>query len=96
MCAIASSHLLTLLVQEGLTARIAVLDTEDCGGHCFVECEGFMVDITASQFGERAVEVHSLKQLPAKVFWCAMYRVSSVDALRQLLEELQWPEEQWP
>lgn len=96
MCAIVSAHLLQMLEDQGLAACIAVLDTEDCGGHCFVECEGYLVDVTSSQFGTRAVEVHRLDAKPDKVFWTALYRVSSADALRQLLEELDWPEEQWP
>jgi hypothetical protein len=50
LCGVASGHLFTQLRKAKLKARIRM---NDC--HCFVEYGGFIVDITATQFGRRKV-----------------------------------------
>lgn len=58
MCAIASTHLMIRLLKEGYTdARVRKVLVEYHGehlGHCYVEVDGWIVDITATQFDEGA------------------------------------------
>ncbi len=51
MCAIAAAELHRALVLNGYEPLIIV--SEDNGAcHCFVVCDGYLLDVTATQFGE--------------------------------------------
>jgi hypothetical protein len=50
MCAIAAGELHKRLSAAGLDSTIALRNSSD-EGHAFVICEGYIVDVTATQFG---------------------------------------------
>ena len=95
MCAIASARLMTLLQQQGLEASVRVWSTAG-NGHCYVECAGYLVDVTSSQFGRKPVEVHALNARPVERYWRGRHRFETVAELRKYMTRAGWPEEQMP
>jgi hypothetical protein len=91
-CAIASAHLHDQLVERGFSSRIAYNSH-----HCFVIVGGHIVDITATQFGERYKKIH-VQPLNRKVVrperWYIGRTFGSVKGLRNYMEREGWPPEQ--
>jgi len=50
LCGIASGEIWKRLKSAGIKARIHEYVESHGGGHCFVEAEGYLIDITASQY----------------------------------------------
>lgn len=69
-CGEASVFLAQMLKNEGFNPKIVLGN-----GHFFVVCDGLLVDITASQFGEDDVVVAQLDEInrrhPKKDWWIA-------------------------
>lgn len=57
MCAVASRALCTVLRNHGYKAKF-VLAQYCFGSHCWVELDGWIIDITATQFGSNYPPVH--------------------------------------
>jgi hypothetical protein len=55
LCAVAAGHLHRALQREGYKSRIAMNN-----GHCFILLEDYVVDVTATQFGEAKVFIKKL------------------------------------
>lgn len=100
MCAIASAHLFKLLTKAGIKAKLAYNSK-----HCFVLSNGYLVDITATQFlgcttrcSLPLTEIvlvekySSIKQRP--YWWTVEEKFDSIPALRDYQQETHWPEEQ--
>lgn len=90
MCAISAADLFTRLTKAGFRdVRIAANL-----GHCFVQCGGYVVDVTATQFGRRAVEVVPVGGASHAHFWCADHVFNSIDELRVHQLDEGWPSQQ--
>jgi len=61
-CAYASTMLYNRFINEGFRPKIVEGD-----GHYFVKCDEFLVDITASQFGQGMVCVKDWKNIQEKI-----------------------------
>lgn len=94
LCAIASGELHARLKRNGISSTIVLY--EGIGyGHCFVEVENHVVDITATQFGEREkVCVKPVEEARAKDFWNSVHRFNSVKTLKKYQRKIGWPQEQ--
>ncbi len=88
MCGVATARLFEDLLAAGFSPEIAI-NSE----HCFVICNGQVVDVTATQFGYRPVEVRPLMR-SQESFWeiCSTFRSSEELAEHQKING--WPEEQ--
>lgn len=101
MCAVAASELFIRLGKVGVQPTLHSVSTDD-GGHCFVEVDGWFIDVTATQFGEefKSVEIFSSKRKPAKFtkksnrWWSDSVKFSSVKELKKFLSD--WPDNQQP
>ena len=99
MCAIASAELFCRLKNEGFKPVLV-----HAFGHVYVELEGYIVDVTCTQFSIRypKVMVRKRERLPRdetnwrdREFWDnVLSRHRSIDSLRRKQESLGWPEEQ--
>lgn len=98
MCAIGAARLFTRLQRLGLDVSLALAEDEECSvGHCFVVCEGHIVDVTATQFDKRPVEILELAEAPLEAwFWQPVRLFGSVTELARYLDEDGWPENQVP
>lgn len=97
LCAIASAKLFEMLDREpGLTPSIAIWhDNKSHGVHCFLICNQYLVDITATQFGNFSkVEVINLLNVDKKRFYFWNYDtvIKSVDDLMMYQEHTPWVE----
>ena len=64
MCGIASAYLFNQLKKHKLNPTLA-----ENHGHCFVLCGGYVIDITASQFGFRRVVIEEKEELRGDGWW---------------------------
>jgi hypothetical protein len=88
LCAISSAYLCAELEAAGLRPK-AVL----APGHCYVECDEFLVDVTATQFGHGKIEVRNSSE-KQPFYWQGMSRHSSLKSLKRGLSY--WPAKQRP
>ena len=95
LCGIASAYLASLLRARGLEAEVVVWSSS-CEGHCYVECGGYLVDVTSTQFGRQKVELHPLAGKPKEPYWQGRRRFATTQALRTYLRRAGWPDEQIP
>lgn len=100
MCACLSAMLFRSLKRKKMPARLAMYDEGTRGdhGHVYVLCAGYIVDVTATQYGKnmRAVEivlddVDARNRLP---YWDYNYTFDSVRALVKCQRLLRWPDDQ--
>jgi hypothetical protein len=89
MCAIASAKLLEEIRSEGLEAKLACANQS----HVFVESYGYIVDVTATQFGDYD-PVFVTNNKPGE-YWDNVKYFDSVEEFNKL-EGHQWPVEQQP
>ena len=64
MCGIASAYLFKELKRYKLNPTLA-----ENNNHCFILCKGYIIDITASQFGYRRVVVEEKEELEGDGWW---------------------------
>ena len=99
-CAHGAVLLYQALSGLGLRPQLAVSEDDDSCGHCFVLCEGHIVDVTATQFGKSEVEILAYSQDPQDElfpwFWRARQLFDSPQELAAFLEDEGWPAEQIP
>lgn len=88
MCAIASGYLHRLFNKVGIESFLCVNHE-----HCFVVADGYIVDITASQYGFRPVTIVSTDKVDQE-FWFIEKRFKSVDSLLDYQIDAGWPFEQ--
>lgn len=92
-CAACSHKLFKRLKELGYKPQIIVNYW-----HCFVLCQGYLLDITASQFDTYDVDVTVIKYAERKhhYFW-KMDRVAKNSLeLEKILKKDRWPKDQWP
>lgn len=95
MCAIASSKLFEALDRvQGLKPELAIWhDRVSEGVHCFVLCNEYLVDITATQFGNfDPVEIINRFKIDKRryYFWNFDTRLKSIDDLILYQQEIPW------
>lgn len=98
LCAIASVYLGYLLKKAGYQPIYALR----VSNHCFIVCEGFVIDVTATQFNRKPIEI--LPVLEARkhcdrwgsVIWSIDESFTSPHYLVRRLKKDNWPEEQVP
>jgi hypothetical protein len=94
-CAIAATHLFLLLKKAKLKPCICANDE-----HVFVKCSGYIIDVTASQFGEKDVCVRKdngqYQSGERQNHWFCVTSHTSVKAFMksQSLRKSTWPHEQ--
>lgn len=101
LCAVAASELFIRLGKIGVQSTLCSVSTDD-GGHCFVEVDGWIVDVTATQFGSEfgSIEIFSSKRKPARFtkkgdrWWKDPMKFSSIKELKKYLAD--WPDNQQP
>lgn len=97
MCAVASAILFQMLVDAGFDAKIcyAVGQAFMDEAHVFCMVDDLIIDITASQFGLRDVEVLK-KGSPhsRRWFWTPQRKFSTVEQLAVRQRKDQWPRHQ--
>lgn len=84
------------LRRQGLDAAVVVwsIPTQ---GHCYVECSGYLVDITASQFGASEIEIHDLAaKPPGRPYWRDRHRFRDVKSLQDYVLRFGWDETEIP
>lgn len=92
MCAIASSRLWMLLSTKNIKTRFIVAD--DVGNcHVFLEYNGLILDITATQFDRQPIVVFPLARA-TEWYWTPMYVWDNPLLLQQHQIENQWAKEQ--
>lgn len=96
LCAIASARLCAELARAGFQPRVRVVHSARLSGHCFVECDGWLLDITATQFGLSSVEAHPFHARPAKEFWAPGIACDSLAELQATLLRHRWARRQVP
>ncbi len=91
LCAITTARLFTMLQEAGIKAVIVTNRK-----HCFLTTNGYLVDVTATQFDgvtEEVVvrKVASLKSTSVPYYWQPQFRLNSVEELAMHQAELSWP-----
>lgn len=67
-CAIVSTTLQEIFRKLGITATLVLsIDDDDNEGHCWVEVDEYVIDISATQFGGNRVEVFKFGKNPARI-----------------------------
>ena len=94
LCAITTAHLFILLQESGIKATIVTNRK-----HCFLTTNGYLVDVTATQFEGVTEEiivrkVASLKSTGVPYYWQPQFRLHSIEELAMHQAELMWPEYQ--
>lgn len=99
-CAIVSAKLHEMYVAEGIESKIIVADT-NFGCHCFLQVEEqFLVDITASQFGEDDICFLDWDDVPYRWYWKSdrknprMHEFGTVEELLTYQKKAGWPRNQ--
>lgn len=69
-CAKASLLLFKTLQRCGFTPKLKVWQSGELG-HCYVECDNYIIDVTASQFGGQEVEIVPLGHGAKRQYWKA-------------------------
>jgi len=92
-CARASAILSKLLDENHIDHDLVY---GDC--HVYIECDGYIVDTTSTQFSEKLgrVTVRSKEKMPKKNWWWwrTSRRFDSVEHLQRWQIGLRWPKEQ--
>jgi hypothetical protein len=101
-CAICSYEVFKRLRRAKLNPTfVQVWDGNGYDGHCFVECQGYIVDVTARQFigNLRSVEVRYNN--PGYWFWVrnsqinkSVHKANTTSQIQKLVKD--WPSEQNP
>ena len=94
MCAIASGWLHTALREAGLRATIHMNTSRPV--HCYVTVRGYVVDVTASQFGNDAVCIVPAREARKRFdYWrVAERRPRSAYELRMAQQDAGWEQDQ--
>lgn len=74
LCAHGALKVFYMLKKKGYSPKLVVWneagDSAELGGHCYVECDGFIVDITATQFGlSKTILITNIKDRKNHEFW---------------------------
>ena len=94
MCGIAAARLFTNLQDAGYQPQLAMRNSS-YDGHCFVIVDGFIVDVTATQFGLKPVEIVPLLPKPKRpIFWRETSLFDSVQQLVVRQKRSGWPDDQ--
>lgn len=94
-CARGSAMLWTALVKAGLSPVICLARSQD-GDHVFVMCENYIVDVTATQFGERPVCIKRFGRggLQPPWYWRCFKTFNDPNSLKQCQIEEDWPKDE--
>jgi hypothetical protein len=94
LCAITSVRLFFLLEEAGFSdVKLCVTEADD---HAFIQCAGYVVDVTATQFpnnGYKAVEVVPVAQATDDL-WQVGRSFKETEEMRRHFDH--WPEMQQP
>lgn len=88
-CAKGAVALFNLLVRSGQAPIIKVWQSGELG-HCYIQCQGYLLDVTASQFGLNPIEVVKLRNLKLPAFWRARKTLMSPVELVAYLKKHKW------
>jgi len=105
-CALAAIELFRRLYNAGFDPRL-VLSTDtgqpyiyardgciDYGeGHCYVLCDGYVIDITATQFGKKKIEIRGQRNIRNEWFWNPVLTFKTISGFRRRLLADCWGEE---
>lgn len=69
-CAKASLLLFKVLKRRGLAPKLKVWQSGELG-HCYVECDNYIIDVTARQFGGQNVEIVRMGRGLKRQYWSA-------------------------
>ena len=95
MCARASALLSTLLTQAKIKHELAYGD-----GHVYIECDGYVIDVTATQFGEQYGMTLIRPQFEMQnkelhdTWWRTSKLFKNINHLIRWQKKNSWPEEQ--
>ena len=96
MCAITSFEIFSILAQNGFNPEFVHNNS-----HCFVEVNGYVVDITARQFSHRFPNIIACKRnklpkskLGHSSIWESRFRCTTPKEIKKSLKD--WPYEQLP
>lgn len=95
-CARGAAELFRRLKSVGLKPRL-VETRRPYEAHIYVQCCGYIIDTTASQFGEPKVIVRrkGVKKHEDAWYWTSIWKTfTSVGALQKNQKRTRWPEEQ--
>jgi hypothetical protein len=97
LCAISSAYLSHQLTQNNIENSIAFCNT-DRVAHFFVICQDKIIDITATQFGNKfkAIEIRDLEEIDLKEtnFWETTYIFNTPSELLEYQKQYNWFKEQ--
>jgi len=99
-CAIASFHLKDVLELCGHTASVMMYwDVDDSLAHCWVECRGYVIDLTADQFGQGPIFMEKKRKVSKRLRFT--YRKNGRGTMfkkvtRKTLDTVGWREDQKP
>lgn len=88
MCAIATGYLHRLFNKVGIESFLCVNHE-----HCFVLASGYIVDITATQYGFRPVTIVPADKVEQE-FWFIEKRFKSVNSIHDYQIDAGWPFDQ--
>lgn len=88
MCAIASGYLHRLLDKAEIESFLCVNDH-----HCFLISSGYIVDITATQYGFRPITIIPEDKVDQE-FWFIEKRFKTVESLLDYQIDAGWPSDQ--
>lgn len=89
LCAKANSYLFSLLKENQIESHIVINNY-----HCFLLYEGYVIDVTATQFGEKRILI---EEYPNMNYWAYKKELvfSSVEALLKYQKKSGWKSEQF-
>ena len=93
MCGIAAAKLHQNLTDAGIRCVIGVRNRKD-DAHCFVIAGGFVVDVTATQFLRKPVEIVPLLESEKHSYWRKTSIAKNTAELLKIQQRSGWPVEQ--
>jgi hypothetical protein len=86
MCAIASYLIFDILKENEYEPTLVHAEINPIGGHCFILCNDYLIDVTATQFGEKEkVIVKKYSELEQKDFWKRNTFINSKKGIQSLV-----------
>lgn len=93
LCAITSAKVWEKLKKRGANPMLC-LSLRDFSGHIFVECDDYVIDVTATQFGFGKVVVRKIKTAQKVDQWVTAWRWKTIAGLKARQKKDNWPSSQ--
>jgi hypothetical protein len=97
-CAICSFELFKRLRAKKLEPIFYLIENDSYGDHCFVICDNFLIDVTATQFDiNEPINIIDINEVDDKKWFWNYKQAKQLKTVKQIKSEMvKWPSDQRP